>query len=322
MRHYSSPPVIPPEIREAHGPQTFLPDLLAADVMLSHSYPRRTYEQLSSELTQEERTQMGFELLSSAMPTLTWAPRNSIVLCGPPASGKTTLAATLQRSLRYMRHQPTAAWMSKNYTVQEHLGNPLEEYLDTLESFAFARAKEALAMNEKLGRQTHSLSGGDIVIGGVLQSFVTLCAYCNTYTVDQTTGQLVIPDSLMNITLFLMTQWAPRAFVFVDAPKAIRHERAFAQGTLDSVEYEKRKIPFEHDDLLRELTISTLQRMHQFAQERGIPLNLLYYSTEPAWQKVPQQFQVVTSTEQLSRTIYQLQDHHAFAEYLQKMEAL
>ncbi len=322
MRHYSSPPVIPPEIREAHGPRIFLPDLLAADVMLSHTYPRRTYEQISSELTQEERTQMGFELLSSAIPTLTWAPTNSIVLCGPPASGKTTLAATLQKSLRHMRHKPTAEGMSKNYAVQEHVGNPLEEYLDTLESFSFARAKEALAMNEKLGRQLHSLSSGDILIGGILQSFVTLCAYCHTYSVDQVTGQLVIPDSLMNITLFLMTQWAPRVFVFVDAPKAIRHERAFAQGQLNALEYEKRKIPFEHDSLLRELTISTLQRMQQFAHERGLLLDLLYHSTEPTWQQVPAQFQAISTVEQLSHTIYQLQDHHAFAEYLQKMEAL
>lgn len=212
--------------------------------------------------------------------------------------------------------------MNKNYAVQEHVGNPLETYLDTLESFAFARAKEALAMNEKLGRQIHSLSSGDIVIGGIIQSFVTLCAYCNTYTVDQTTGQLIIPDSLMDITLFLMSQWAPRAFIFVDAPKTVRHERAFAQGRLTPIEYEKRKIPFEHDDILRELTISTLQRMQQFAQERGIPLDLLYYSTEPTWQQVPQEFQAASSVEQLSRTVYRLQDHHALAEYLQKMEAL
>lgn len=325
MKSYSKPPHVPVEMLPHLKGKVFDPDLVAADLTIATLKDSRYYNMTATELTLEERKQLGCRMLSEATQDLTWQPGNGVLICGQPGAGKTTLAQELQKQLPYMRYAPTSSYFNKNYTV--NFQNPPQEgtltfYEQLLTEYAFARVRQAVKMHKQLSesKKKLTLSADHIVVGGIIPSIVTLCAYTKTHTVDEKTGELIIPEVLTNLLLLLLRQWAPRAIVFMDAPVDERIERAKAQSMDNPEEWNKRVLPFQYDRILRELTISTIRRIGSSAQNKNIPCHLLYFPTSSNSPQEIEGLERITSTNELAKTIYASQNHQVLLMYQQRIE--
>ncbi|MCC7304092.1 AAA family ATPase [bacterium] len=240
-----------------------------------------------------------------------WIPTNGILICGTAAAGKSTLARELASSehLHYMQHIPTEEVFNKEYTVRltpESARSDAKAYGVFLEEYAFSRLWQAVKFLKQLSneREKHKLSEGSIVIGGLLQSLVTLCAYTKTFVVDQQSGQFMLPEPLLDVLVQSMQKWAPRVAVFVDAPLEERISRAKKQAESNPVEWEKRVLPFRHDAILKELTISTLRSLFAAAKQKNMPFSVCQYNGD---------------IEKLQKQIYHVQNHDAQLDYRQRL---
>jgi len=185
-----------------------------------------------------------------------------------------------------MKHTPSAKLLDKERTASFRERPDCEDphwyerqLLETWVTIRTASLFDMLTKELPKLKKQHSLSTDEIIIGGVIQSLVTLCAYTNTYQTDRLTGEIRLPDSMLQLIMLSMTYWTPRVFVFVDAEKSVRKERVDKSGEIDPFEVLKRKLPFDFDDTLRKLTVNTLRYIELYGQSHNVPFNFVYYPT-------------------------------------------
>lgn len=320
MLTFNEPPAVRKEVWETVGHELFDPELLAAEFAVALLRPQQLEEFLP--LPDEERKRIGLAILSSAETNRKFAIDNSVLLTGGAASGKTTLALELVDTFRYMAHTPSGKLKNKHYHVTGVSSSSMEMQERYLEEYFFNRSQGMLTMLANLTalRTEQRLSEGQIIIGGIMQSLITLCAYTHHYEVDEQTGEFKLPDSIFKTLALTMQHWAPRFLVYVDAPFSIRKMRARMQAIEHEYELRKREVPFQFDEVLRSLSIHTMRKLAQEACENGQQQFLIYYPTERCEKQDLPGFIPITAFHELTNFIQAHQDHRALQNYMRRLD--
>ncbi|WKZ23757.1 MAG: hypothetical protein QY312_03255 [Candidatus Dojkabacteria bacterium] len=328
------PPATAPEIRQKIGPLVFQPEEVAANVAIELLAP----QEMGTPRTLRGRITFGLELLQQEVTaikqdTTTIHPGNGVMILGPGAAAKTTTAEYLKESLRYMEHRPTSELFgNKQYRARISPYSSDEEKAAVLwEEYIYASIRGAFTMQKKLETMPKPLSADFIAIGGLLQTLVGLCAFTKTYEIDKESGQISLPEPLFMLIIVNLKTWSPRFFVVMDSDKQTRVERAKAQAETSPVAWTKRQMVFEHDEIIRSLLISTLQRLQTFFLEnprpaekshfidRKLPFHFLYFPTNSSVYSIPRGFRLIHTQLELQQYIQDHQNHRALEDYLARI---
>lgn len=322
MHTWNTAPAIKPEIMHAIGSEAFDIPHEAELLAYAFSVPAMCRNVIGYHHDEDAQRNHGEAMLALQSREANWHPFNGVLVCGPAGAGKTTLVARIEEQLRYMHHIPSCQLLRKGYPVhvpeERDPENPVWFEQATMKNWVDARLQGLHHLvTEELPalKRLHQLSSDEIIIGGILQSLITLCAYTNQFDVDENTYEPKLPDALFNLLLLSLQWWAPRIIVYVDAPKEEREKRARQQAVNDPIELLKRKLPFEHDEVLRQMTIHTLRRLQEVAHTKNIPLDLVYFPTSDEISETLAGFTTIESPTGLCAHIQAIQNHRALHQY-------
>jgi len=230
-------------------------------------------------------------------------PNNGVLLAGGAAAGKTTAANALASGGPDLAHTPTAALFRKEYEVaidpSRRGEDPMFFETQTISEYIAARVEGIIEMIQTIKRlkRDQLYDGDQIIIGGAMQSLISLFVYCNKcYNPG---NEYRLPDEAMKIMVLLFQQWSPSVLVYVDARKEVREARAREQDRFEPGSFNKRQLAFAFDRELREVTLHTMREIAHIARQNGEEIPLLYLSTDCIDLPTPEGFTRVTDIEDL-----------------------
>lgn len=243
---------------------------------------------------------------------------NGVLLTGGAAAGKTRIAGALAMGGPDLAHTPTDALFDKRYSLNidpsRKLANPQFFEYQAIEQYALARVDTILEMVRNIKRlKSNQLYDSDqVIVGGALQSLVTLFTYCNKCRCPA--AEYRLPPEIFNVLVLLFQQWAPSVIVYVDARKEVREARAREQDKHEPGALRKRQLAFAFDRELREVTLHTLRQLRDIAERNGQELPLLYLSTDTIDLLAPEGFTPVKDFNELQgfigrRLNHRVRDH-------------
>jgi hypothetical protein len=283
-------------------------------------FDKRTWEIVGPQVldTNEVVRRLSFALTGSDDPdvslTCEFHPNNGVLIAGGAAAGKSSLARTLEESGGPdLAHTPTDKLFRKDYGVDINPAwrgeDPMFFESQTIAEYVHARVEGIIEMIHTIKRlrSEQQYDGDQIIIGGAMQSLISLFVYCNLCY--QPGHEYRLPEEVMKIMVLLFQQWSPSTMVYVDARKEVREERARQQDIYEPGSLQKRELAFAFDHELREVTLHTMRLLVQIARQNGTHIPIFFLSTDTEEQPTPAGFFMASDAHQLQGFIGQRLKH-------------